>query len=137
MVLVFASYNGEHYNTIMDSIEDAVRLIGEYCRELETDIEQIEISIRQRLQSHDDAFVMLEDNTWFTVTKYNYPIYSILFSTQEPCSAEVVKSFVSLKNARKALERLKEEEIYDETEDYFVTNDAEACYQIQKQRVGE
>lgn len=142
MILVFASYKyGEHLNVIKDSVEDAVKMIEEYCKmeELDEDIDKIAAIIQEGLQKQDNVYVPLEDGTWYTITNYGLPIYSVVFSTQDPCEADVVRSYVSLKNAKKALKEAKENvgEIYHEEEDYFITNDGEVCYQIQKNWIGD
>ena len=142
MILVFASYKyGEHLNVIKDSAEDAIKMIEEYCKmeELDEDIDNIGTIIREGLQKQDNVYVPLEDGTWYTITNCDLPIYSVVSSTQDPCEADIVRSYVSLQNAKKALKEAKEgvEEINHEDEDFFVTNDGEVCYQIQKNWIGD
>lgn len=141
MILLFASYqSGEHYNTILDSVDDAISIIEEYIKmeELEDEVQKIGVFIKERLQNYDDVHVPLSDGTWYTITNSDVPIYSIVSSTQDPCEADVVRSFVSLKNAKKALKEAKEngEEMCHEEEDYFIANNEKVCYQIQKNWIG-
>lgn len=145
MILVFASYeSGEHLNIAMDSIQEAVQMIIEYCNCTETVCEGVEADklekfIQERMKIQDNVYIPLNDGTWFTITICKQKIYSIVYATDNPCESDVIASFFSLENAKKAMQEIKksEEEIYVSEDSYVLLNDAEACYQIQSSYLGK